>query len=219
ALFILIQHNYKRLFAYSSIEHMGIAMIGFGVGGPLGTFGGLLHLMSHAFAKSMAFFAAGNIHRRFHTVEIGQVQGLAIVQPWTAMALMIAGLALSALPPFASFVSEVQVVLALAAEGVPGQRLTDNSGMVTLALSDQFRSLGLTGLFLLCAILAFSGLLYRITGMVWGTPPEGIVRGEKWALGHLPIIVLAAALVGFGFFLPQPLRQLLEQATQIILLH
>ncbi|HWV45659.1 MAG TPA: proton-conducting transporter membrane subunit, partial [Nitrospira sp.] len=63
AFFLLIQHNYKRLFAYSSIEHMGIAMIGFGVGGPLGTFGGLFHLLNHAFAKSMAFFAAGNIHR------------------------------------------------------------------------------------------------------------------------------------------------------------
>jgi hydrogenase-4 component F len=55
--------------------------------------------------------------------------------------------------------------------------------------------------------------------MVWGTPPEGIVRGETWSLGHLPIIVLAAALVVFGFFLPQPIRELLEQATQIILVH
>jgi hydrogenase-4 component F len=91
--------------------------------------------------------------------------------------------------------------------------------MVTFSFSDQFSSLGLTGLFLLCAVLAFSGLLYRITGMVWGTPPEEVVRGETWTLGHLPIIVLAAALVGFGFFLPQPIRQLLEQATQILLIH
>jgi hydrogenase-4 component F len=86
-------------------------------------------------------------------------------------------------------------------------------------LSNQFSSLGLTGLFLLCAVLAFGGLLYRITGMVWGIPPEGIVLGEGWTLGHLPIIILAAALVGFGFFLPQPIRQLLEQATQILLAH
>jgi hydrogenase-4 component F len=90
--------------------------------------------------------------------------------------------------------------------------------MVTFALSDQFSSLGLTGLFLLCAVLAFSGLLSRMTSMVWGTPPEGVVRGETWALGHLPIIVLAAALVGFGLFLPQPIRQLLEQATKILLI-
>jgi len=219
AFFILIQHNYKRMFAYSSIEHMGIAMIGFGVGGPLGTFGGLFHLLNHAFAKSMAFFAAGNIHRRFHTVEIGQVQGLVMAQPWTALALLVAGLALSVLPPFASFVSEVQVLSALATEGVAGLRFTNSSSLVTLALTDQFCSLWLTGLFLLCAVLAFSGLLYRLTGMVWGVPPEGIVRGETWTLGHLPIIVLAAALVGFSFLLPQPIRQLLDQAMQILLLH
>ncbi|HXX74567.1 MAG TPA: proton-conducting transporter membrane subunit [Nitrospiraceae bacterium] len=219
AFFILIQHNYKRLFAYSSIEHMGIAMIGFGVGGPLGTFGGLFHLLNHAFAKSMAFFAAGNIHRRFHTVEIGEVQGLAIAQPWTAMALMISGLALSALPPFASVVSEVQIITALAAQGVPGEWLSSTGGMVTFAVSDQFSRLGLAGVFLLSAILAFGGVLYRTTGMVWGTPPEGIIRGEIWTLGHLPIVLLTAALVGFSLFLPQPMQQLLEQATRLLLIH
>ena len=91
--------------------------------------------------------------------------------------------------------------------------------LVSFALHQPLFVFLLTGLFLLCSVLAFSGLLYRITGMVWGTPPEGIVRGERWTLGHLPIIVLAAALVGFGFFLPQFLRQLLEQATKILLLH
>lgn len=219
ALFILIQHNYKRLFAYSSIEHMGIAMIGFGVGGPLGTFGGLFHLLNHAFAKSMAFFAAGNIHRRFHTVEIGHVQGLAIVQPWTAMALTISGLALSALPPFASFASEVQIITALASQGVPGMWFTGTGSMATFALSDQLSRLGFAAVFLLSGVLAFGGMIYRITGMVWGTPPDGIIRGETWTLGHLPIILLTVALVGFGFFLPQPIQQLIEQATGIIVIH
>jgi hydrogenase-4 component F len=218
ALFILIQHNYKRLFAYSSIEHMGIAMIGFGVGGALGTFGGLFHLLNHAFAKSMAFFAAGNIHRRYHTVEIGQVQGLAVAQPWTALALTVSGLALSALPPFASFASELQVVTALATQGVPGMEIAGTGGMVTVTWSEQFNRVGLAAIFLLSAVLAFGGLIYRMSGMVWGTPPEGIVRGEAWTLGHLPIILLAAALVGFGMFPPQPIQQLLEQATSILLL-
>ncbi len=218
ALFILIQHNYKRLFAYSSIEHMGIAMIGFGVGGPLGTFGGLFHLLNHAFAKSMAFFAAGNIHRRFHTVEIGDVQGVAMAQPWTAMALMISGLALSALPPFAAFASEVQILTALASQGVPGIEFAGTEGMVTVTLSDQFGRIALASVFLVSAVLSFGGLLYRMTGMVWGTPPEGIVRGEVWTLGHLPIILLAGALVGFSLFLPQPIQQLLERAAAILVI-
>lgn len=218
AFFILIQHNYKRLFAYSSIEHMGIAMIGFGIGGPLGTFGGLFHLMNHALAKSMAFFAAGNIHRRFHTVEIGAVQGLATAQPWTATALMTSGLALSALPPFTAFTSEVQILTALASQGVPGMEFTGTSGIVSLALSDQFSRAGLASVFLIAAVLSFSGLLYRITGMVWGTPPEGIVRGELWTLGHLPIILLTGALIGFSVFLPRPIEQLLERATSILVI-
>lgn len=218
AFFILIQHNYKRLFAYSSIEHMGIAMIGLGVGGPLGTFGGLFHLMNHAFAKSMAFFAAGNIHRRFRTVEIGEVQGVATAQPWTAMALMISGLALSALPPFASFASEVQVVTALASQGIPGMWFTSTEGMVTVAMSDQFGRIALAAVFLMPAVLAFGGLLYRVTGMVWGTPPEGILREEAWTVGHLPVILLAGALVVFGIFLPPPIRQLLERATMLLVL-
>lgn len=216
--FILIQHNYKRLFAYSSIEHMGIAMIGFGVGGALGTFGGLFHLLNHGLAKSMAFFAAGNVHRRFHTVEIDHVQGLAIAQPWTAFGLMTSGLALSALPPFAAFASEFQIVTALASQGVPGVGFTGTEGMVTVALSDQFSRVALASVFLVSAVLSFGGLLYRMTGMVWGIPREGIVRGEIWTLGHLPIIFLAGSLVGLGFFLPQPLQQLLEQAATILVI-
>jgi hydrogenase-4 component F len=134
------------------------------------------------------------------------------------MALMISGLALSALPPFASFASEMQVVTALAAQGVPGVWLSSTGGMMTFSLSDQFSRVGLAAVFLLSAVLAFGGLIYRMTGMVWGTPPEGVVRGEIWTLGHLPIILLALALVGFGFFLPPPIQQLLEQATSILLL-
>jgi hydrogenase-4 component F len=57
-----------------------------------------------------------------------------------------------------------------------------------------------------------------MTGMVWGTPPEGIVRGEVWTLGHLPIILLAGALVGFSLFLPQPIQQLLEGAASILVI-
>ncbi|MBS0155415.1 MAG: hypothetical protein JSS38_12520 [Nitrospira sp.] len=218
AFFLLIQHNYKRLFAYSSIEHMGIAMIGFGVGGLLGTFGGLFHLLNHALAKSMAFFAAGNIHRRFRTVEIGQVQGVAMAQPWTAIALMISGLSLSALPPFAAFASELQILTALASQGVPGMEFAGTEGMVTVGFSNQFGRVALASVFLVSAVLSFGGLLYRITGMVWGTPPEGLVRGEIWTLGHLPIVLLTGALVGFSIFLPQPIRLLLEQATRILVI-
>ena len=96
--------------------------------------------------------------------------------------------------------------------------LNTTGGMMTFTLSDQFSRIGLAGIFLLAAVLAFGGLIYRMTGMVWGTPPDGVVRGEIWTLGHVPIILLAVALVGFTFFPPQPIRQLLNQATSVLLL-
>src|SRR5205823_13123573 len=154
-LFILIQHNYKRLLAYSSIEHMGLAMVGFGVGGLAGTFGGLFHLLNHAFAKSLAFFVAGNIHRRFGTVEIGEVRGLTHLQPVTALALLVAGLALVGAPPFSLFASEMLVVTGLATQ-------TFSSGVMhlgpflTVMISDEARSLGTVAVFLLFLVVLFA---------------------------------------------------------------
>ena len=203
ALFILLQHNYKRLFAYSSIEHMGLAMVGFGVGGTIGNFGGLFHLVNHAFAKSLAFFAAGNIHRRFKTVEIDQVRGLTTVLPWTAVALLISGLALAALPPFALFASEMQIVTALASSGLPHEWTRPATTFPVVLL-------------LLCSVVAFAGFLYRITGMVWGPAPKDIVHGEQWSVGHIPIMLLGIVLVAFSLALPASLRQLFEAASTLL---
>lgn len=204
AFFILLQHNYKRLFAYSSIEHMGLAMVGFGVGGPLGTFGGLFHLVNHAFAKSLAFFAAGNIHRRFKTVEIDQVRGLTTVLPWSALALLISGLALTALPPFALFTSEMQIITALSSSGLPDEWTQPGTRIPVVIV-------------LLCSVVAFAGFLYRITGMVWGSAPKEVVPGERWSVGHVPIILLGAMLAGFGLALPASLRHFVEMASALLL--
>src|SRR5215467_2759179 len=203
SFFILLQHNYKRLFAYSSIEHMGLAMVGFGVGGTIGNFGGLFHLVNHAFAKSLAFFAAGNIHRRFKTVEIDQVRGLTTVLPWSALALLISGLALAALPPFALFTSEIQIVTALGSSGLPREWTQPGTKFPVVML-------------LLCSVVAFAGFLYRITTMVWGTAPKDVVQGERWSVGHIPIILLGAVLVGICLALPASLQQFFEMASTLL---
>ncbi len=203
SFFMLLQHNYKRMLAYSSIEHMGLAMVGFGVGGPIGTFGGLFHLVNHAFAKSLAFFAAGNIHRRYKTVEIDRVQGLITVLPGSALALLVAGLALAALPPFALFASEVQIITALGTSGLPGE--WGAPGMKSPVV-----------ILLLCSLVAFAGFLYRLMGMVWGAAPREVAQGEPWSAGHLALILLAAMLAGFCWVLQLPLRQLLETASAML---
>ena len=204
AFFMLLQHNYKRMLAYSSIEHMGLAMVGFGVGGPIGIFGGLFHLVNHAFAKSLAFFAAGNIHRRYKSVEIGDVQGLITVLPGSALALLVAGLALAALPPFALFASEMQIITALGTAGLPGEW-------------GQPGTKGPVVILLLCGLVAFAGFLYRITGMVWGAAPREVAQGEPWSAGHMALILLAALLVGFCWVLPLPLQRLLETASAMLI--
>ena len=216
AFFVLIQRDYKRLFAYSSIEHMGVAMVGLGIGGPVGTFGGLFHLLNHALAKSLAFFAAGNIHRRFETREISGVCGLAKVQPLTAVALLVAGLSLVGMPPFSMFVSEVLVVSALTTQSFASDTLHLGQ-FLTITITDELRSLGIVTVFLLFAVTLFGGFTYRLATMVWGNPPETVQLGEQWDLGHLPLIGTASALVVLGITLPGHLKTLLDQATSILL--
>jgi hydrogenase-4 component F len=69
---------------------------------------------------------------------------------------------------------------------------------------------------LFCSLVAFGGLLYRITGMVWGVAPKDVVTGEQWSVGHVPIILLGAVLVGFCWALPLPLQQLFETASTLL---
>lgn len=215
ALFILIQRDYKRLFAYSSIEHMGLAMIGFGVGGTMGIFGGLFHLLNHALAKSLAFFAAGNIQRRFGTRSIEGVRGLASAAPITAVVLLVAGFALVGMPPFSLFTSEVFVISSLATQEFASDTL-HLGNFLSITVADEVRSLGIIMGFLIFAVVLFGGFTYRLGTMVWGTPPEGVKRGEKWDLGHLPLIVATVALIVLGIALPPPLRSLLHQAVTVL---
>jgi hydrogenase-4 component F len=156
---------------------MGLAMIGLGIGGVAGIFGALFHLLNHALAKALAFFTAGNIHRRHNTLEIEGVRGLAKTQPMTAVAVLVAGCALVGLPPFSPFSSELLIVSALAAQDFASD--TIHAGrFITVTISDEVRSIGTVTLFLVFALIAFGGFIYRIGTMVWGEPPEGHTQPE-----------------------------------------
>lgn len=137
-----------------------------------------------------------------------------VAQPWTAMALLFASLALSALPPGALFASETSIVAALTASGF-GE---NGAAAFAASFSGENGRMGLVTVFLLSAVLAFGGLIYRVTTMVWGTPQQDIIRGEAWTAGHVPMVLLIAALVGFSVVLPPPLRELLGRATNVLLL-
>jgi hydrogenase-4 component F len=216
ALFILVQRDYKRLFAYSSIEHMGIAAIGFGVGGVLGTFGALFHLLNHALAKSLAFFAAGDLQIRFGTREIGEVRGLFKAQPLTAAALITAALALVGMPPLSMFVSEFSVLTSLTTQVYASDTIHIGRFM-TVMVADEVRNLGLILSFLAVAAVAFGGFTYRVVGMVWGDPPERLKRGESWGLGQVAFVVGMGALLAMGITMPESLKRLMNLSVTTIM--
>src|SRR5262245_9148113 len=110
--FILTQKNLKRMLAYSSLEHVGLICVAVGMNAPLTVFGALLHMGYHALTKPVLFFTAGNIHQQYHTLEFRAIgSGLVRTMPATAVCLGLAAVAVSGLPPFGLFVSELTVIM------------------------------------------------------------------------------------------------------------
>lgn len=191
AFIIFVQPNYKRLLAYSSIEHMGIAALGFGFGG-LGIFAGLLHLIYHALSKSFLFFTAGNTFLKFSSTRIAEVRGALTKLPVTGILLMAGFLAITGVPPFGIFISEFYIFSA----GVSQHLLP-------------------TIVALLAVVLIFAGFLQHFSGMVFGEAPASIPRGENGILTLLPPLFLLSLLVILSLFLPAPLVSLLNSAALI----
>jgi hydrogenase-4 component F len=194
ALFVLRQESYKRLLAYSSIEHMGLIALGIGFGVPLAVTGALLHVLNHAAAKSLAFFGAGSILRRFDTKQIDRVRGAATALPWSGPMFLAAVLALSGLPLSGIFRSEFQIV----------------SG--GLAGGDYVWA----GLLVVLVNVAFFGIVWHAGRMVL-TPADGETpRGETswWIVAAMAACLLV--VLGLGLHVPSDLSELLRNASTLI---
>ncbi len=191
ALLLMVQRDMKRLLAYSSIEHIGIAAIGVGLGTPLALAGALLHLFNHALAKTMLFFAAGNVRERYGGAPMSAVTGLARALPFTGGALIAGGAAIAGLPPFGLFVSEFMIVAAAFAAGRYWV------AAVTMA----------------AIAVAFAALLRHLQPMLGGegnAPPE---RHRPWWPGLAAIAVCAAGLLVLGIHIPAAFSRLLAAAV------
>ena len=111
AAFMLYQRrDIKRLFAYSSIEHMGLITFAFGMGGPLANFAGLLHMVMHSLTKSAIFFAVGHVAQAKGTQRLADIRGLSVSNPGLAVGLAFGVIAISGLPPFGAFMSEFLIL-------------------------------------------------------------------------------------------------------------
>jgi hydrogenase-4 component F len=191
-VFVLRQESYKRLLAYSSIEHMGVIAVGIGFGAPLAVFGALLHVIVHAATKGLAFLGAGSVLRRYEVREIDGVRGAARALPWSAPMFLVAVLALSGLPVSGIFRSEFAVV------------------------TGGFQGSGFAGAAILIVLvnLAFMGLVWHAGRMVLTRPddPPAPRGGEvsRWMVGAMVACLLVA--IGLGFHVPDALSALLHGA-------
>ena len=118
AFSLVMQRNYKRMLAYSSIEHMGLVCVGLTLG-PLGTVAAMLHLLNHTLAKATMFLLAGRVLHRYQTADIAHVSGLLRSMPGTGWLFLAGALALVGMPPFGLFVSEFAMLRAGFAVGRP----------------------------------------------------------------------------------------------------
>jgi hydrogenase-4 component F len=192
AFSLVVQRNYKRMLAYSSIEHTGLMCVGLALG-PLGTFAAMLHLLNHTLAKSTMFFLAGRVLHRYGTTEIRRVSGLLTAMPWTGGLFAAGVLAVIGLPPFGLFISEFALFRAGFAAGRPW----------------------LMGLVLALLTVAFISMIGHLNRMLYGAPAGGTAVGEGNAWPLIPLGVCVAALVVLGLTLPAPLRTLLERTVEI----
>ena len=192
AFIIIVQKNYKRLFAYSSVEHMGIITLGFGFGG-VGSFAALLHMIYHSLTKSILFFSAGNVLLKYGSTKIANVKGVLTALPVTGTVLFLAFLAITGVPPFGLFLTEVYILTA----GIASHPLVVIVALLLLAL-------------------IFVGFLRFIAAMVFGKPADPVEQGEANALTIVPPVVLLALLITLSVYLPEPLKIWINAAVALI---
>jgi hydrogenase-4 component F len=193
--FILAQHDIKRLLGYHSVEHIGIVALGLGFGGPVGTYGALLHVVNHGITKALAFFAAGTAIARYGSRDMRAIRGLLAVAPMGATLLMLAALSLAGVPPFSIFVSEFMAVRA----GIGGGH------WIAVAI------------FLTMVVVIFAGLLHHAGSMAFGRPPATADREREAWSPLLGMMLLAAIMVLTGLTIPPRFDELLRRATEIVL--
>jgi hydrogenase-4 component F len=221
AVFILGQTDFKRMLAYSSVEHMGILALGIGIGGAA-TFGAMLHTVNHSLTKAMLFLAAGNILALYRTKSTTRVRGVLRTLPITGVLWLAGFLAIVGSPPFGPFLSELTILKGMFDAGRPV--------VATVYLS--------------ALAIVFIGMATIFLRMVYGPPPGSMAIGEPLIDGHpergegsgpntqrssavlrmpiigheplwsvAPVMALGLAVLMLGVYVPPQLLDLLNQTV------
>ncbi len=196
-LFMVRRGNFKRLFAYSSVEHMGIIAIALGFGGVLGLYGALLHTINHAVAKSVLFLGSGDVALRYRTREAAGVHGALTALPVTGGALLLGSMAVLGSPPFGLFLSELTIIRAGFAQASPVLPL----------------------LLLALLAVAFIAFARTTTGMVTGQAPavsDPYRRRAARLAAAAPLVAGLAALLVLGLWIPAGLNTVILHSAAVI---
>jgi hydrogenase-4 component F len=192
--FMMVQKDVKRLLAYSSTENIGLILVAFGLGGPIGVLAGLLQLLNHSLVKSMMFFLSGNILMKYRSRSLDIVKGLMQAAPVTSVFLLGGVFALVGVPPFNIFFSKFMIVSAGIATG----------------------HLWLMIACLLLLTLAFVALFRMLSSVVLGNKPDDVPKGETGFTTLAPILILMVLILALGVSMPGPLSALLNGATNVV---
>ena len=191
AVFFLIrQRDVKRMFASSSIEHMGLMTFAFGLGGPIATYAGLLHMTVHSLVKSAIFFAVGHATQKAGTQIMDEIRGLIKVSPTVAWGLMLGSLAILGMPPFGVFASEFMII--------------------TTAMREQPWA---APLLLVALAVAFAAVFARVQPMVFG---ETTVRPLAHHPALVPVFVHLGLALMLGLYIPPYLDAWYREAARML---
>jgi hydrogenase-4 component F len=190
AFFLSRQKDVKRMFAYSSVEHMGLIAFAFGLGGPIANFAGLLHMTVHSLTKSAIFFTVGHATQKAGTQVMSEIRGLIKVSPTVGWGMMLGSLAILGMPPFGVFASEFLIL--------------------TTAMREQPWA---TPFLLLALGVAFASVFGRVLPMVFG---ETTVKPLAHAPALLPVFTHLALGLMLGVYVPPYLVGWYTQAARMI---
>jgi hydrogenase-4 component F len=195
AVFMVGQRDFKRMLAYSSVEHMGILVLGIGIGGGA-MFGALLHMINNGMTKGVLFLSAGNIHRAFDAKTTDEVQGAMRRLPLSGTMFLFGFLAITGSPPFGPFVSEFSIL---------NGAFAANRFLVG-------------ALFLLLLLVIFIGMGRTVLTVCQGRPAAAARRTvyRDGLLTGLPILASFAAVLLLGVYIPTPLNSLLREAVRFL---
>ncbi|MCK6449661.1 MAG: hydrogenase 4 subunit F [Alphaproteobacteria bacterium] len=190
AFMLYRRRDIKRMFAYSSIEHMGIITFAFGMGGALANFAGLLHMTMHSLTKSAIFFAVGHISQVKGTQKIADIRGLTESHPVLGWGLVLGVVAIAGMPPLGIFMSEFLIVSSTFARA-PGLALLLVAGLV----------------------IGFGALLLRLQGVAFGPPAGGRAPVEA---SYVPMFAHLALVAMAGIYLPEPLVRWFQNVAALL---